>query len=627
MDSANISQSNSAPGFSLPVVLSSVVSQTEPTVESEASTCSADATFLLNAMWPSSEMCHFVVLHSEHGSDSASMSDVDEVVSNIVRCNKYEVGYGFTCGEFDPEVNGQPGTPSCASAFWLLLTVGADGYAAMADARFALVRFCSKHRIVEPTHIIDAGLQMYAIWTLDQPLDVPNWQGLAWTLQDLASRDGLLGVLDKTSDIWTDLLIPGTRNFAMEPAHVVTLVAGSTLPIERDAMVRSIEEARAAARTMSIGADASTVNAPATTQVVGVAKSSVTTSPADAAQVDRPSTTRPFEKFSLLGKTAEVERLMVDEVPILGQLALKGQATAFFAAPNTGKTLITLHLLLDSLSRGVIDKSKLFYFNLDDSGAGLTAKLDIADEYGFHTIVAGFGGFQTKSYREELQKLIDTDTAREVVVVLDTLKNFVDTMHKSESRAFTRLARQFVLKGGTVIALAHTNKHVGSDGKPVPAGTSDIIDDFDCAYTLQVLPGQVDPEDCVVQFTNKKRRGSVVSTAGYSYAIEPSLSYQERLLSVRAVDPDRFTVMQEAAELVSDAKMIDVVTACISEGVNKKMMLADATAARSNTTKRNALKVIEKYSGDDPERHRWQYQVGPRGAKLFRLLGPASPLG
>ena len=53
--------------------------------------------------------------------------------------------------------------------------------------------------------------------------------------------------------------------------------------------------------------------------------------------------TNPLDSFSLRGQSKELEKTIAEQIPILGQLALKAQAAVFYAAPNTGKTLITLN--------------------------------------------------------------------------------------------------------------------------------------------------------------------------------------------------------------------------------------------------------------------------------------------
>jgi hypothetical protein len=55
------------------------------------------------------------------------------------------------------------------------------------------------------------------------------------------------------------------------------------------------------------------------------------------------------------------------------------------------------------------------------------------------------------------------------------------------------------------------------------------------------------------------------------------------------------------------------------------MLLAEAAAERAGVSKRKALQIIEKYTGDSPSEHRWTFTVGARGAKVYVLLTPQAP--
>lgn len=335
-------------------------------------------------------------------------------------------------------------------------------------------------------------------------------------------------------------------------------------------------------------------------------------------------TVHPLQRFSLTGKSAELEKMTVEQVAILGQIALKGQSTIIYASPNTGKTLLTLYLIIEGIKAGRIDASMLYYLNMDDTGDGLLQKLHLAEEYGFHMLSEGHRNFMISEFLGILTELIDANQCHGTIIVLDTLKKFTNLMDKQKASSFTKVIRRFVVKGGTLIALAHTNKKPGPDGKPVYSGTTDIIDDSDCAYTL--APVTIDEHGTkVVEFDNIKRRGNVVQTAGYSYTIGQYASYGELLTTVCEVDPTSLEPMKQAEQLKSDAEVIQAVIACIREGINTKMMLAEATAAKSGISKRSALQMIEKYSGSDPAVHRWAYSVRDRGAKVFEVLEPATP--
>lgn len=168
--------------------------------------------------------------------------------------------------------------------------------------------------------------------------------------------------------------------------------------------------------------------------------------------------------------------------------------------------------------------------------------------------------------------------------------------------------------------MAHTNKRAGTDGKKIYAGTSDIVDDFDCAYVLDTVLEDTDTKRKTVEFTNKKKRGNVAPSVSYSYATERNISYNELLLSVQEVDPDQLLLQKQTALELTDGEMINVIETRIKEGVNSKMKLSMASAEHAKVSQRHALKIIEKYTGDDPTIHRWSFVVRERGAKVYMIL-------
>ncbi len=328
----------------------------------------------------------------------------------------------------------------------------------------------------------------------------------------------------------------------------------------------------------------------------------------------------PLAKYSLKGMAAELLRLATEEVPLLGRLALMGQATAWYAAPNTGKTLIALNLLVEAISHGRVDPSQVYYLNLDDSSAGLADKASIAEEYGFNIISDGYKGFSADSFLAIMTEVIDGDQARGVVVILDTVKKFVDLMNKSDVSHFTTVVRQFTKKGGTLLALAHTNKNLGSNGRPVPGGTSDLKDDMDCAYTVAPVSSNPKTGEKVVEFENLKKRGNSIQSVSYAYSIRDGISYGDLLTSVRPVVEEQLAPLREAAVIKSDANVIETIAACIEEGIVGKMKLKEAVAERAKISRRAALDIIEKYTGVDPVLHRWDTSSGDRGLQTFSLL-------
>jgi hypothetical protein len=298
------------------------------------------------------------------------------------------------------------------------------------------------------------------------------------------------------------------------------------------------------------------------------------------------------------------------------------QSSVIYAAPNTGKTLVILWLLIIAIKQGKIVPSNIFYINVDDTPNGLIEKLKLADEHGFHMLAEGYNDFKADDLLGILANLVNSDQCKDVILILDTLKKFTDLMDKKMSSRFGKVIRRFVLHGGTCISLAHTNKHRNSDGKPVYAGTTDIIDDADCVYLMYEVGIDVDAKTKTIIFENVKSRGNVARQASYRYSITEGMFYRELFDSVEPVDDTELVTLKQSVELKSDAEVIDAITQCICEGINTRMKLAAAVAKRSGVSKRAALQLLDKYSGSDPDKHRWNFQVRERGAKQYCLLTP-----
>ena len=333
----------------------------------------------------------------------------------------------------------------------------------------------------------------------------------------------------------------------------------------------------------------------------------------------------PLTAFSLRGSAAEFERIATDTRPLLGDLCMAGQATLWYAPPNAGKTLITLKLVIDAVADGRINPANIYYVNADDSSSGFAEKMRLMDDMGAHTLSPGHKGLRSENLITVLHDVAAQKKARGSLVIMDTVKKFVTLMDKAKASAFSQVCRQVVMGGGTILGLAHTTKNPNANGTIRYAGTTDMVDDFDAAYTMTPLDVTGGEGEKVVRFDAIKRRGNNVERIAYAYASEGAITYEERLASVRTVDPDQLDQFQRAEAKRSDAEVIAVVAACIAEGVVKKIDLARAVAKRAKVAERAAIQVIEAYTGDDPAKHHWTFTVQARGAKVFALLPPATP--
>ena len=245
------------------------------------------------------------------------------------------------------------------------------------------------------------------------------------------------------------------------------------------------------------------------------------------------------ELKSMIASTPEHIRKMESQareaVFVLPRIACAGDLTIINARFSTGKTLLTLWLLSE---RDIVATKgmDIYYINADDSYNGAVEKAILVESIGVNELVPGQAGFTTDKLKWIIQSAIKTDTARDIVIVLDTLKKFVDTMDKREARSLNLMLREFSGCGGTVIALAHTNKHkIG--GESVAEGVGDFLSDFDCAYLMDEI--EPTPENVkTIVLKNQKLRNPNAKEVHLTYDSSEGKTWRQRFDSVEMVGSD-----------------------------------------------------------------------------------------
>lgn len=329
-----------------------------------------------------------------------------------------------------------------------------------------------------------------------------------------------------------------------------------------------------------------------------------------------------LEKFSLNGQSEAMKEQMLADVFVLGRMAILGQFVVFYAAPNLGKTLLIIWMIIQGIRSGNIDPSDIFYVNADDNHKGLVFKLALAEKYGFHMLAPGYAGFESVKFLSYIQKMIDDGNARGKVVILDTIKKFVDVMRKDKSSDFGVVMRSFVSHGGTVIGLGHVNKHKNPEGKSVYGGTSDITDDADCYYMIEEI--QVTEKTKTIRFENKKSRGDVDKTATFTYTNEKVSNYQDLLDSVKTISETEAQALAQIdamnKRIEANSEVIGVAISAIADGIVNKTDLVNHLKKTTTASKSQILDVLEKHTGTNYNRgHRWVFSKGDKNAHIYSL--------
>jgi hypothetical protein len=298
-----------------------------------------------------------------------------------------------------------------------------------------------------------------------------------------------------------------------------------------------------------------------------------------------------------------------------------------YAAPNTGKTLLTLKLLTESINKRIIDPEAVFYINADDNIRGLADKSELAEEFGFHMLAPNHNGFKASFALDLIRELSNTDDALGTIIILDTLKKFTDLMDKRKATEFGDVIRDFVSAGGTFIGLAHTNKHKSADGKSVFAGTSDIRDDSDCAFIIDRV---VDSDaETVIEFTMDKNRGDVEDKVGFSYTRVKGQSYRSLFDSVVRLEQGSIQNMRGQAEvarkLADDDETIALITEAIVSGTVLKTEIVNYVKGQSGMPLRTIKDVLDRRTGTIYELgHRWRSTREEHNRHRYELLSAPS---
>ena len=348
--------------------------------------------------------------------------------------------------------------------------------------------------------------------------------------------------------------------------------------------------------------------------------------------VDRPSVDSLLQSMvaSTPSRIAELKLRAQDAVFVLPQIALAGELTILNAQFNTGKTLVTLWLLKNR-DMEATKHLDIYYINADDSFNGGIEKMELTESFGVQTLIPNQFGFSIPVFFATLQQAIEDGSAANKVFVLDTLKKFVSTMDKKGAAAFNNLVRTFTQAGGTIIALAHTNKKKDAEGKSIAEGVGDFHSDFDTAYTVEksVVLGEA-VSDRTIIFENAKMRGPVSQKITFSYDAGEGRTWKQRFHSIKRMSQvEALAAVAESravAQREEDEPIIRFMLGELLDGEKSHTYLQkkdpSKTTGEPTGSRADRERVLHRYGPDntDPKRRYWSKSKGEKGGVFYRLV-------
>ena len=337
-----------------------------------------------------------------------------------------------------------------------------------------------------------------------------------------------------------------------------------------------------------------------------------------------------FKRFCVTPIIEELERDTPRMEPVLGPLAVRGEITSINAGANSGKTLVTFYLLLQAIKEHGLDPSSVTYAQCDASRPAFLQKARLAREHGITFIGEGFQEFRSDGLMDFMQDVIARNAVAGTILILDTLKKFVDVMNKSEARSFLKVCSEFCSQGGTIIALGHTNKNLDSSREAPFEGTGDFVNDVHRMWQ-STYRNNADGTRVLTLRRIKAREPSVPIVEARFY-FEGEMSFAQRLETVSVTTRDEsdkcysncededFCIENESV-LSKEQEIIAVIEKTLSEGPCVKTYLIDQVRAELTVSKARVQAVLDDHEGDDPEFARWALSTGnSRNAHIYTLI-------
>ncbi len=210
----------------------------------------------------------------------------------------------------------------------------------------------------------------------------------------------------------------------------------------------------------------------------------------------------PSTKSNKLFEGLVLSEAHVDEMQeatfIVPNMIVRGHMIAIVAPANSGKTALLVHFSQQITQAGY----DLYYINCDASPSDLKRHFAHAKNNNYKLIAPD--AILGKSPKDVLiefgQYLASGINLSNVVIILDTLKKFVDVIEKRAAKELYSLLRALTVRGCTIVLLGHCNKHADRDNRTIYEGTADLRNDLD---ELLYLDAQKDEAKSALRVTTR----------------------------------------------------------------------------------------------------------------------------
>lgn len=339
-----------------------------------------------------------------------------------------------------------------------------------------------------------------------------------------------------------------------------------------------------------------------------------------------------FSRFSAVPHLDYLRTLKREVKPILGPLAVDGELTIISAGPNSGKTLITLSLLFKEITENGLDPARVAYLDFDDSMNDFIEKADLASKYGIEfvapstTLDGRAQSLDPANFIEHLQHCISEGSANGTIIILDTVKKFVDTIQKNDVRNFMIACTNFCAAGGSLILLGHSNKNTNPKREVTFEGTGDFLSDAHRMWQCSCVDNPDGTRVTTFHLIKSRSPGDEHVEIQFTHSIKQG--YLDRLNSVEILSCGTRRIEESSGDLIdlteapriTDEMIIHAIKGQLEDGSQNQTAITDAVRKDLGISKERVRKVLIEHDGSDPEASLWTSVKGLRNATIYSLL-------
>ena len=321
-----------------------------------------------------------------------------------------------------------------------------------------------------------------------------------------------------------------------------------------------------------------------------------------------PSSRNPFKGLLTMEVTTEMVQKIEGAQFAWKEFIPQGQMIVICAQANAGKTTLMTHIAGELSMNGY----SVFYINADAGASDIKEYQHHAMDFGYKLINPDITNGSAEKVVRELRNIaeLEVDYSKSVII-LDTLKKFVEMMNKSKAKDFYGLLRTLTSKGMTVICLAHTNKYDGANGMPIYEGTGDTRNDFDNLIYL-ISAKNEDGTISVSSFKDKER----AKIKDISFVIDSNR--EVRMLEVKV---DTLAISEYQRHLSDDHLVIDFIQEHIKytpKSVTELRQIAVDT--RIEMSRKRLESVLKRYCQDICHKPKWTSIKGQTNGFKYGLI-------